>query len=213
MNTSVDEKINTTINTYDSVVKEYIEYYNSKDLNGGVQHQKEIDYLVSQLSNNACILDVGTAIGNYPKYLTEKCDKNFKVIGIDSSKNMLKQAIKNAPKAKFELMDIREMNFHKKYFDAIICFGVLIHLDDVNCQIVLKKFQELLKNNGILLINAMELNSEEKESFIPEPLNTNYKTYFNKYTKKFFMDFFEKNNFLIEKSFDSKLFNEQNAGE
>ena len=212
MDISINNKIDETINTYNSVVNEYIEYYNSKDLNGGVQHQKEIDYLISQLDNNAKILDVGTAIGIYAKFLTEKCDKNFDVLGIDSSKNMLKKAIQNAPKAKFELMDIREMNYQSKSFDAIICLGVLNHLNDDICKNVLYKFNDLLKDGGLLLINAMELNGEEKEIFIPEPLNTKYKTYFNRYMKNFFLDFFEKNNYLIEKSFDNKLFNEEKSG-
>lgn len=213
MNISVDDKINTTINTYDSIVEEYIDYYNSKGLNGKLQYQKEMDYLISQLNNYASILDIGTSIGNYPKYLTEKCEKSFNVIGIDSSENMLKKAIENAPKAKFEFMDIRNMKFNSQSFDAIICFGVLIHLDDDNCERVLNRFNELLKDRGLLLINAMELKNEEKEVFIPEPLNTKYKTYFNRYTKQFFLDFFEKNNYLIEKSFDNKLFNEEKAGE
>ena len=77
---------------------------------------------------------------------------------------------------------------------------------------MLYKFNDLLKDGGLLLINAMELNGEEKEIFIPEPLNTKYKTYFNRYMKKFFLDFFEKNNYLIEKSFDNKLFNEEKSG-
>jgi len=93
------DKIKITIETYNNIVEEYVDYYKSKDLNGNVQFQKEIDYLISQLNDNATILDAGTAIGDYPKFLTEKCDKNFNVIDIDTSENMLRKAKKKCTKS------------------------------------------------------------------------------------------------------------------
>ena len=207
------DKIKVTIETYNNIVEEYVDYYKSKDLKGNVQFQKEIDYLISQLNDNATILDAGTAIGDYPKFLTEKCDKNFNVIGIDTSENMLRKAIKNAPKAKFKLMDIRNITFDKDNFDAIICFATLIHVDDKTCLRVLDKFSELLKDKGIIAINVMECNNEEKEIFIPEPFNPKYKTYFNRYSKQFFIDYFTANNYTIEKIYDNKMFDESAVGE
>lgn len=130
------EKINKTditIETYNNIVNEYIEYFKTKDLNGNVQFQKEIDYIVSGLEENAVILDAGTAIGEYPKYLTEKCSKNFSVIGIDAAKNMIEIARNNASKVEFMVMDIRNLGFSKEMFDAIICFATLIHVDDDEC--------------------------------------------------------------------------------
>ena len=207
------DKIKVTIETYNNIVEKYVDYYKSKDLKGNVQFQKEIDYLISQLNKNAMILDAGTAIGDYPKFLTEKCDKNFNVIGIDTSENMLRKAIKNAPKAKFKLMDIRNITFDKDNFDAIICFSTLIHVDDKTCLRVLDKFSELLKDKGIIAINVMECNNEEKEIFIPEPFNPKYKTYFNRYSKQFFIDYFTANNYTIEKIYDNKMFDESAVGE
>lgn len=207
------DKTKVTIETYNNIVEEYIDYFKSKDLKGNVQFQKEIDYLISQLNENATILDAGTAIGDYPKFLTEKCNKNFNVIGIDSSENMLKKAIKNAPKAKFELMDIRDIKFRNQTFDAIICFATLIHVNDETCIKVLDKFSQLLKDEGIIAINVMECNNEEKEIFIPEPFNPKYKTYFNRYSKQFFIDHFTSNNYTIEKIYDNKMFDEAAVGE
>ena len=80
MNKEVIDKSAIAIRAYDNVVDEYIEYYKTKDLNGGVPFQKEIDYIVSNLEDNSKILDMGTAIGDYARFLTEKCDKNFNVI-------------------------------------------------------------------------------------------------------------------------------------
>lgn len=125
------DKTDETIETYDNIVTEYIDYFNSKDLHGNVQFQKEIDILIENLENRSKILDVGTAIGDYPKYLTEKCNKDFEVIGIDSSKNMINVAKTKAPKAKFKVMDMRKLDFPEKSFDAIICMATLIHVNDI----------------------------------------------------------------------------------
>lgn len=82
------DKTDITVETYDNIVNEYISYFKTKKLNGKVQFQKEIDFISSKLNKGAKILDVGCAIGDYPKYLTEKCNNSFDVTGIDSSKNM-----------------------------------------------------------------------------------------------------------------------------
>jgi ubiquinone/menaquinone biosynthesis C-methylase UbiE len=207
------DKTDIAIEAYDNVVDEYIEYFRSKDLKGNVQFQKETDYLVSKLPNNASILDIGTAIGDYPKFLTEKCNKNFYVVGIDSSPNMLEKARANAPKANFELMDIRKLNFEEKSFDAIICFAILTFVDDENCLVVLDKVDKILKDDGIIAINVLEYkDGDQKEMIIPEPFNPKYNNYFNRYTKEFFMDYFDKKNYEILKSYDNPIFNSEKAG-
>ncbi len=207
------DKIEETIETYDSIVPEYVEYFNSKDLKGNVQFQKEIDILVENLQENSKILDVGTAIGDYPKYLTEKCNKNFEVIGIDSSKNMINEAIKNAPKATFKVMDMRNLEFSSNSFDAIICFATLIHVDDIEAIKILEKFDLLLKENGILIINVMEHLKGEKEKYEKEPFNPKYNTYFNQYTKDFFIKWFSSKNYEILNIIDNPIFNVEKAQE
>ena len=70
-----------------------------------------------------------------------------------------------------------------------------------------------MKDKGIIAINVMECNNEEKEIFIPEPFNPKYKTYFNRYSKQFFIDYFTANNYTIEKIYDNKMFDESAVGE
>ena len=60
----MEDRITETIDTYNNIVEEYIDYFNSKDLHGNVQFQKEIDVLVNNLEEGSRILDVGTAIGD-----------------------------------------------------------------------------------------------------------------------------------------------------
>lgn len=209
----MEDKIAETIDTYNNIVEEYIDYFRSKDLHGNVQFQREIDVLVDYLKEGSKILDVGTAIGDYPKYLTEKCNKNFQVIGIDSSENMIKVAKEKAPKAVFEVMDMRELSYPKQSFDAIICLATLIHVDDATAIKILEKFDTILKDNGLIIINVMEYIDGEKELYDKEPFNPNYNTYFNRYTKDFFINWFKSKNYEILNIFDNPVFNTEEVKE
>ena len=204
---NVNKKIDETINTYNNIVNEYISYFNTKDMRGNVQFQKEIDILVNNLEDGNKILDVGTATGDYPKYLTEKCKKQFEVVGIDSSENMIKIASQKAPKAIFRVMDMRYLEFPINYFDAIICFATLIHVDDNTAIEVMQKFDSILKEGGILIINVMEHIKGEKELYMKEPFNPKYNTYFNTYSKDFFINWFRNNNYKIIEIIDNPVFN------
>jgi ubiquinone/menaquinone biosynthesis C-methylase UbiE len=213
MNKEVIDKSAIAIKAYDNVVDEYIEYYKTKDLSGGVPFQKEIDYVVSNLEDNSKILDMGTAIGDYARFLTEKCDKNFNVIGIDSSNNMLDKARINAPKAEFKLMDIRKLEFEPNTFDAVICFAILTYVDDNDCIKVLDRVDEILKSGGLLAINVLEHKvGFEKELIIPEPFNPKFNNYFNRYKKDFFYNYFSNKNYDILIEFDNPIFNSEEAG-
>lgn len=203
------DKTKITIETYNHIVEEWSQHYYLKDL----KLQREMEDLVTQLPEGALILDAGTGIGDYPKFLTEQCDKDFQVTGIDASENMLKKAKKNAPKAEFELMDMRNITWDNGFFDAILCFAALIHVKDEECIKVLDKFGSLLKKDGLLAINVMEATNDEKEVFIPEPFNPKYKTYFNRYTKQFFLDYFKKNHYIVEKIYDHITQDKEAVGE
>lgn len=209
----MQNKTDETIETYDNIVTEYIEYFNSRDLHGNVQFQREIDVLVDNLEKGSTILDVGTAIGDYPKYLTEKCNKKYKVIGVDSSKNMIEVARKNAPKATFEVMDMRKLDFPKHSFNGILCLATLIHVNDNNALKILDNFDLILKSNGLIIINVMEHLNGDKELYGKEPFNPKYNTYFNRFTKEFFIKWFKNKNYEILNIFDNPIFNTEEVKE
>lgn len=179
-------KINNTIKTYDCVANEYEEELSF------IYYQDELDVFVNLLKKGAKVLDAGCANGLVSKYLQ---DKGFEVVGIDSSPNMLKFAKKRTPQAKFCNTDIRKLTFEDNTFDAIFCYAVLIHVSKSECKKILDKFSKILKPNGILFINVMEEFKKDENTYIDEPLNNKYKTYFQFYSK----NFFEKN---LNKSFE-----------
>ena len=209
------DKTDITIETYNNIVDEFENYYQSEHLNNHVPFQKEIDFLVARLPNFATILDAGTAFGHYPRHLTAPplAQKSFDITGIDASNKMIIKAKTNAPKAKFFVMDVRNIDFPKKSFDAIICFATLIHLNDQDCINTLNIFDNILKNNGFIAINVMEQNNQDKDIFIDEPLNPKFKTYFNRYTKDFFLNYFAKKGYKVLQIFDNNLLGKEEAGE
>ena len=211
------------IDTYNHIINEYIKYLKDVNLEGGVPFQRETDYLISILPSKSKILDVGTAIkltnNTWKKSnlkisdLTEKSNKDFKVTGIDASDKMIEQAKKTVLKAEFEVMDIRNIKYPNKSFDCIMCFGTLIHLNDDDCLKALKSFDRILNDNGILAINVMEHLSGSREIVVEEPFNSNYKMYYNRYSKNFFINFFKENNYTIIKTFDNPIYNEDSVGD
>lgn len=207
------DKMDITVENYDSIVKEYTEYYESKGTKE-LQFQREIDFITSNIKEGSNILDVGTAIGTYPKFLTEQCNKKFNVIGIDASKNMIEVAKKKAPEAEFHIMDVRNLNFKENTFDSIICFALVHHIDDKTCIELLDKFDNILKKNGLIAINTHELmENQQKESMEIEPLAPERSSYFNRYTKEFFIDYFNKKNYEVLKIYDNPMFDPETIGE
>lgn len=156
-------KTDETIETYNNIVNEYTELVNKLYQNGSIPFLKEIDFLTDILKPNSKILDVGTSTGLYPKYIIEKSNKDFNIIGIDAAENMIKIAEKNVLNAEFKVMDMRKMDFEPNTFDAIICLATLIHVDDSEAYKILEKFDEILKKDGIIIINVQEyLNGKKR---------------------------------------------------
>ncbi len=122
---------------------------------------------------------------------------------------MIRIAKEKAPKAKFMVMDMRNLDFPKYSFDAILCFATLIHVDDIEAKKILEKFNILLKPNGILIINVMEHLQGEKELYGKEPFNPKFNTYFNRYKKDFFIEWFANYKYEILNIIDNPLFNKE----
>lgn len=92
----------------------------------------------------------GEAEAHYASYFN-------KVIGIDYSKAMIAKAKKlNLKNTKFKVMNATKLDFKDNYFEVIVIFNVLHHVQSYHGIIkILKESERVLKNNGILLIYEM----------------------------------------------------------
>ncbi|MCR4396675.1 MAG: methyltransferase domain-containing protein [Candidatus Saccharicenans sp.] len=112
------------------------------------------------------ILDVGCGDGFYTEKIARK---GAEATGIDIRKKALVRARKrcSSQKLRFMEMDAEELDFPENYFDKVISFCVIEHLQDD--EKTLRQIARLLKPGGRLFLSADSLSNpglraEEKES-------------------------------------------------
>jgi ubiquinone/menaquinone biosynthesis C-methylase UbiE len=94
-------------------------------------------------------LDVGCGAGvPVAQFLV---DSGFDVTGIDFSRNMLKLARKNVPKARFILKDMTELDFKADSFDGLTAFYSIIHVPRERHFSLFQSFHRILRPQGIML--------------------------------------------------------------
>jgi ubiquinone biosynthesis O-methyltransferase len=118
-----------------------------------------IECLDSYLKKGDKVLDAGCGKGNLSMYMASK---GAFVFGIDISEESIEECKRKAANLGLERMvNFQTANIEKGRirgtFNLISCFEVLEHVN--NYRIVIKRFSELLKPNGILIISVPSLNA------------------------------------------------------
>lgn len=103
------------------------------------------DLFLSYLKPGACILDLGCGFGRDSRYFKSK---GYQVKAVDGSKEMCKIAAKTLgePVEQINFFDIEYVN----RFDGIFACASLLHLNDEDLKICLKKLVLALKEHGVL---------------------------------------------------------------
>jgi len=162
------------------------DYYSHRNLS---KFNNELEEFASLLPKNAHTLDVGCGAGiPTAKFLTER---GIKVTGIDLSDKMLNLARDNVPNAKFVKMDMLKLEFNENTFDGIISVFALFHVPKENHYDVFKKFFEILKPGGILMINSGVSESEGTSRFFGVPM------FWSNFSPKTTLDLVKKAGFSI----------------
>ncbi len=162
------------------------DYYSHRNLS---KFNNELEEFASLLPKNAHTLDVGCGAGiPTAKFLTER---GIKVTGIDLSDKMLNLARDNVPSAKFVKMDMLKLEFNENTFDGIISVFALFHVPKENHFDVFKKFFEILKPGGILMINSGVSESEGTSRFFGVPM------FWSNFSPKTTLDLVKKAGFSI----------------
>lgn len=119
-------------------------------------HKKIIRSLLS--SSGRIMLEAGVGTGRFSIWLSEK---GFEVVGIDISKEMLKQAkrkiqISNVP-LNLVLGDVHFLPFKKGIFDNCICINVVNHITEIDQ--FLKEVKYVIDHKGSFIVNFPNLQS------------------------------------------------------
>lgn len=113
-----------------------------------LQHEVEVEIINKAISNlkNPKVLEIAVGTGR----ITKEIKANG--TGIDTSENMLRIAKKSAPGWKFIKMDVMELKFREQ-FNAVVSFRLLRHFDKKDRKIALKKINNALSANGLLIFD------------------------------------------------------------
>ena len=102
------DKTIVTINSYNQNADAFQARFMNLELYKG-----SLDSLYKHIKDNYNIIDFGCGPGNICKYLLDQ-NQTINVCGVDLSEKMLELALKNEPRAKYELRDIRNISCYTK---------------------------------------------------------------------------------------------------
>ena len=113
-----------------------------------------------QKKDRGRVLDIGCAYG----IMLQKFPDSFEKFGIDVSEYAIAKAKTRLPNAKLKVAGAEDkLPFPENFFDIVICNDVIEHLE--NHQALLENVKKALKSDGILYINAPNLNWIRKKIF------------------------------------------------
>jgi ubiquinone/menaquinone biosynthesis C-methylase UbiE len=107
---------------------------------------------VEYLPKNAHILDVGCGPGHYSMYFFSK---GYAVEGVDFSESMIDIATRRYPNIVFSRQDMYRLKYEDATFDALWICSSFVHIPKIDVQKVLKELKRVMKNSGVLFINAI----------------------------------------------------------
>jgi len=163
-------------------VKKFLKFYKSEL--GRKIADKEASYLRGKLKTGERVLDIGCGIG----WLEERL-QDFNIVGVDSSREMLKEARKRSDKT-FVRGEAENLGFKDGSFDVVIFITTLEFLPDYRKAV--RESYRVLKPKGKLLAMIINPESEyfkghvkKKGSYFRRIKHTNLKEIEN-YMSKYF---------------------------
>lgn len=129
--------------------------YEERELGSNKYSVKSADTLsfhytlsLDYIDKNDKVLDIACGLGFGSKIISEKC-KN--IIGADLSDESINICKINYPDLKFQLEDVTDTTFGANYFDKILSFETIEHVDPIKYLIELKR---ILKKEGLLILST-----------------------------------------------------------
>jgi trans-aconitate methyltransferase len=156
------------------------------------------DFICNSITKaRAKILEIGCGPGNITKYLLS-ARPDFDIFGIDIAPTMIVLAKKNNPTARFDIMDIRQIEEIKTKYDGIICGFCLPYLSQTDSEKFIADCYSLLNEEGLIYISFVEGNPD-KSGF--RTTSSGDRAYFYYYTLEGLTQQLSKNNFDLLKIF------------
>jgi SAM-dependent methyltransferase len=116
--------------------------------NGLFVHEEPVVYDILDALPPGIALDAACGTGRYARYLSAR---GHRVIGVDSSPDMLARARARVPQAEFQHGDLHHLPLPDDHVDIVVCALALTHLPDL--QPVIAEFARVLRPGGHLVIS------------------------------------------------------------
>lgn len=174
---------------YDDLAK-----YWGKDIakpDWGLDEEERFVFLVKK-NGEKKVLDLGCGSGVQSKQLSQK---GLEVVGFDLSLEMIKEAKKKVPKAKFVVGDMTKMSFPEGSFGGVFAQASLLHIPKKLIPKVLEKIHKILKKDGILYL-ALKEGFGERE-VVEERFGKEIKRFFSFFTQKEISELLKNNQFRV----------------
>jgi ubiquinone/menaquinone biosynthesis C-methylase UbiE len=187
------DKTKLTIQAYDSCSANFEKTFMDLKL-----YKDNLDEFSNLLPFRAKILDLGCGPGNITRLLMEK-KRNFKMLGVDLSQEMINLATRNVPLASFLVGDIRNLSFLEKDFDAVIAAFCIVHLSNEEASNFIHDINCLLKSEGVIYLSCIQGSNSTytKTSFSP-----NHEIFFNHFSEEFIVEALTDNGFTVLNCFN-----------
>lgn len=170
---------------YRKYAKEYSIHTSSKLI------QFQLNHFISLLPKNAKVLDAGCGSGRDSGYFTEE---KMDVSAIDVIPELLEEAKTKIKNVNFQLMDMTNIKFPESSFDGVWCMSSLSDIEKKDAATVIKKFNDILKNNGVLYVAVRE---GAGEKILEKGFFNDLPRFYAFYSQAELEDVLVKNNFKI----------------
>jgi trans-aconitate methyltransferase len=134
-------------------------------------YKDTFNYLIDNIPFGGSVIELGCGPGNVVHYLKSKRN-DLDIFGIDIASEMIKEAAKQNPYSRFEVMDIKDAGNLTQKFDAVIAAFCLPYILNNDVPLLFENASKLAKDNAILYLSFMdgarERSGFEKTSFTGE---------------------------------------------
>ncbi|MDD2665723.1 MAG: class I SAM-dependent methyltransferase [Methanocellales archaeon] len=139
--------------TFDEIASEYDAWYQTPLGAYANRLEKELIFELAEQKPGEIVLDVGCGTGNYSIELARMC---LKVVGIDTSVNMLKIAREKAEKGELDITFVlgtaESLPFNDDQFDMILLVTTFEFLDPEKAIVEMKR---VLKKDGRIILGVL----------------------------------------------------------